>query len=606
MTDKEKLSAALEFATKKHEKQTRKGGELYITHPVAVCDIVKEKGYGTDYQITALFHDLLEDTDATESEIQAIGGTEVLNAVKLLTKKDGYVMSEYISVIKKNPIAKAVKAADRLHNLRSAVTTDERFRRRYIFESIDWFMDFDDEIITVIKELASTLKKPLYSLSRKNADVSENPQKNSFVLLGDICYSISPDEMVAVKSGYLVCENGKSKGVFEKLPPEYSHLEVHDYSGKLIIPGMVDLHIHASQFSFRGTGMDMELMDWLSSCTFHEEAKFGDIEYAKRAYKIFADEMKKSATTHACIFATIHRPATEMLMELMEQTGLVSYVGKVNMDRNAEVDLCEKSSDYSALDTFGWVTDTAKKHNHTKPIITPRFIPSCTPALLKELSEIQSECNLPVQSHLSENRSEIDLVKQLEPDSEFYGDAYDRYGLFGKNHKTGSKFRTLMAHCVHSTNKEIKLMKENEVFVVHCPASNTNLSSGIAPIKKYLAEGLNIGLGSDVAGGHTHSMFAAVKDAVQVSKLYRIYADKNAKPLTFREAFYLATKGGGKFFGRVAGFEEDFEFGAIVLDDSKIPKSDEMTIEQRLESAVYGSLDLFGISAKYVNGVKLF
>lgn len=156
----EKYAAAYEFAAKKHEGQLRKGGEPYITHPAAVADILREQGMDEEYLITALFHDLLEDTDATEQEIEALGGERVLRAVKLLTKKEGYVMSEYISGIKSDPIAYAVKGADRLHNLRSAFAADTEFRRRYIKESIEWFLEFRPEIPEAVKALCESIGEP--------------------------------------------------------------------------------------------------------------------------------------------------------------------------------------------------------------------------------------------------------------------------------------------------------------------------------------------------------------------------------------------------------------------------------------------------------------
>ena len=144
------------------------------------------------------------------------------------------------------------------------------------------------------------------------------------------------------------------------------------------------------------------------------------------------------------------------------------------------------------------------------------------------------------------------------------------------------------------------------MFVAHCPASNINLSSGIAPIRKYLDKGLNIGLGSDVAGGHTDSIFRAITDAIQVSKIYFSMIDKNQKPLVFSEAFYLATKGGGKFFGKVGSFEQGYEFDAIVLDDSVLPHPQQLSLAERVERAVYLGLDQKNIVSKYVAGKKIF
>lgn len=164
MTDNERYENALAFATKKHDGQYRIGGLAYITHPIAVADIVKQKGGDTDAVITALFHDLLEDTDATEAEILAFGNEKILHAVKLLTKSKDYVMKDYVERIKNDETAFLVKGADRLHNLRSAVCADTEFKRRYIYETIDWYLDFMPEIPSAVKKLAETLDVPLKDL----------------------------------------------------------------------------------------------------------------------------------------------------------------------------------------------------------------------------------------------------------------------------------------------------------------------------------------------------------------------------------------------------------------------------------------------------------
>lgn len=164
MTDSEKYNRALEFATKKHNGQFRQGGDPYITHPIAVSEYVKAKGFGVDYQIAGLFHDLLEDTDATEQEILQYGNEQILTAVKLLTKVKPYNMAEYVGNIKNNPIAFQVKESDRLHNLRSAFCTSTEFKRKYILETIDWYLDFSKEIKIAVKELAQSLDEPMTEL----------------------------------------------------------------------------------------------------------------------------------------------------------------------------------------------------------------------------------------------------------------------------------------------------------------------------------------------------------------------------------------------------------------------------------------------------------
>ena len=428
---------------------------------------------------------------------------------------------------------------------------------------------------------------------------------NSFVLKGNICQTITSKELDLHENAFAVCVDGVSKGVFDILPEEYTDLPLWDHGDALIFPGMVDLHVHAPQYAFRGMCMDLELMDWLNRYTFPEEEKYEDLEYAKKAYGLFVDALKNSATTRACIFATCHRPATELLMELMEESGLVSFVGKVNMDREASPALTEASADISAYTTFGWINAVKDKFRNTMPILTPRFIPCCTNQLMEELRQIQMAYGISVQSHLSESKGEIEFVKFLRPEDAFYGASYNDYDLFGKNDDIDTNFKTVMAHCVWSTDEEVELMRKNGVFVAHCPASNMNLTSGIAPIRRYLDQGLNIGLGSDIAGGHSDSIFRAITDAIQVSKMYFRMVDESVKPLVFPEAFYLATKGGGAFFRNVGSFEEGYEFDAVVLDDSVLPSPQTLTLAERMERAVYLSLDSKKITAKYVAGRKI-
>ncbi len=254
--------------------------------------------------------------------------------------------------------------------------------------------------------------------------------------------------MQAMDDGYLVCENGRIAGVFSALPAQYAALPLLDYTGKLIIPGMTDLHVHAPQFAFRGLGMDLELLEWLNTYTFPEESKYADLEYADRAYSSFVDHLRRSTTTRAAIFATIHLPATRLLMEKLEASGLVTYVGKVNMNRNCPPYLRELSTNHSLRDTERWILDTKDAFQRTKPILTPRFIPSCTDDLMFGLARLRGQYDLPVQSHLSENYSEIDWIRELCPKSKFYGDAYDQFGLFGGG------YPCIMAHCVHSSEAE--------------------------------------------------------------------------------------------------------------------------------------------------------
>lgn len=424
-------------------------------------------------------------------------------------------------------------------------------------------------------------------------------EKRIYGLKGHIVYSKMPEKLEICENGYLICEGNEVKGVYESLPESYAGIPIEDYGDRLIIPGLVDLHLHAPQYTFRGLGMDMELLEWLETNTFPEEAKYRDLEYAKKAYKIFVDNLRKGATTRACIFATVHRKATLHLMDILEISGLRTMVGKVNMDRNCP-DYLREGTQESADETIEWMKDVQhNKYKKTQAILTPRFIPSCTDELMDMLKRIQMRYQIPVQSHLSENFSEIAWVQELCPESEFYGDAYDRFGLFGADCKT------VMAHCVHSDEKERARMKENGVFIAHCPESNMNLASGVAPVRSFLEEGLHVGLGSDLAGGSTENIFTAMAHAIQASKLRWRLQDDSLKPLTAPEAFHMATKGGGEFFGKVGSFEAGYEMDAVVLDDSRLAHPQDMTVQQRLERMIYFSDDR-EVYAKYVAGEKLF
>lgn len=419
----------------------------------------------------------------------------------------------------------------------------------------------------------------------------------NYVMKGNICFSKTSKEMEVVENGYVVCQEGKCAGVYAVLPEEYQAFPLYNFEDKMIIPGLVDLHVHAPQYAFRGLAMDLELIDWLNTYTFVEEAKYNDVRYAEQAYDIFVEDLRNSATTRACIFGTIHTEATLLLMEKLEKAGLKSYVGKVNMDRNSPEYLCEESARKAMEDTEKWLMASADYEN-VKPILTPRFTPSCSDELFEKLSVLQKKYHLPVQSHLSENFGEIAWVKELCPETKFYGQSYDRYDMFGK------ECPTIMAHCVHSGEEEIEMMREQKVFVAHCPESNANLSSGVAPVKRYLEKGMKVGLGSDIAAGSSLSIFKAMGMAVQCSKLRWRLQEQDLAPLTLEEVFYLATKGGGEFFGKVGSFEEGYEFDAVVLDDSSIKTPLRLAVKERLERLVYLAEDKH-IVAKFVGGKKI-
>ena len=417
------------------------------------------------------------------------------------------------------------------------------------------------------------------------------------LIKGSFIYSIDKDNIEIKENQYLLIRDGKSEEFYKEIPSRLKNIQIEDYGDNIIIPGLIDLHIHAPQYAFRGMGMDMQLLDWLNTYAFKEEGKYRDLEYAKKQYSKFVSDVKNSATTRLSIFATLHKDATIMLMDMLEEAGIKAYVGKVNMDRNSPEFLTEDTLK-SKEDTIEWLEDTKDRYKNIKPILTPRFIPSCTDNLMEEIKQINNIYNIPVQSHLSENKSEIEWVAELHPDTKNYAEAYDKYNLFGKNNKT------IMAHCVHCPDDELELIKQNNVVVAHCPQSNANLTSGIAPIKNMLSMEINVGLGSDIAAGSSLSIFRAMSDAVQVSKLRESLTGQKNQTLTLTEVFYLGTKGGGKFFGDVGSFEKGYEFDAVVLNDKSFGDNSDFNLKERLERIIYLSDDR-NIVAKYVAGNKI-
>ncbi len=381
-----------------------------------------------------------------------------------------------------------------------------------------------------------------------------------------------------LENGYIAVEDGVVAGVAANLSSlGCEGAEVTDFGDCLLIPAMNDMHVHASQYRNQGIAMDLELLPWLENYTFPEEMKYTDEAYARRMYSRFVRDLWRFGTMRACVFATVHTESTRLLMHLFQEAGMGALVGKVAMNRNCPDGLIE-SVDEMVSGTEALISEFNSPDGLVRPIITPRFVPSCTPDMLKACGELAAQYGLPVQSHLSENTSEIAWVQSLEKESTSYGDAYDRYGLFGQT-------PTVMAHCVWTAGEELELMKRRGVMVAHCPTSNLNIASGLAPIRTFIEEDVPVGLGSDISGGHDLNIFRMMVFAIQVSKA--VYQRDHSKPfLTLSEAFWLATKSAGRFFGRVGSFEHGYEFDALVIDDSDL-NHDNYSLLQRLERYVY-------------------
>lgn len=418
------------------------------------------------------------------------------------------------------------------------------------------------------------------------------------IIKGHIVFTPNFGQLEILENSFIVVEGQRVKGTYVgELPIEYKSALVIDYGDSLIIPGFVDLHCHASQFVNRGLGLDSELLPWLERYTFPEEAKYKNLAYAEAVYKQAVTELWKCGTTRVVLFGTIHKEATAKLMELLAAAGLGGYVGKVNMDRNSP-DILIETTEQSLADTEEFIKNTFDKYEMVKPIITPRFVPSCTPELMNGIAKLAKKYDLPVQSHLSENADEVAMVKELHPECQNYAGVYRKYGLFGQQ-------PTIMAHCIYNDDSEIALMAKNKVYVAHCPYSNNNLSSGIASVRKLIDKGMNVGLGSDISGGHEVSIAKVLAMAVQVSKLKWLETNKKERFFTIGEAFYLATKGGGSFFGKVGSFEAGYEFDALVVSDScQDMDFNKYSVEERLNRFIYIG-DYKNIIARYVAGTNI-
>ena len=284
--------------------------------------------------------------------------------------------------------------------------------------------------------------------------------------------------------------------------------------------------------------------------------------------------------------------AAKEQMEELEQAGVTGYVGKVNMDRNGLPGILQETTEESVRETLRWLEGC--HFDHVKPILTPRFTPSCTDELMAALGRLAQEKGLYVQSHLSENLGEIQWVKELHPDCQQYWETYDKYGLW--------KEHTIMAHCVHSDRRECDAMRQAGVVVAHCAGSNINLCSGVSPVREMLQQGIWVTLGSDIAGGACLPMYKVATMSIRASKIKRIETDWSEDFLTVPEAYYLATSSGHRYFGDGDGFAPGNRLHAIVVDDGDFTEaSHPLTVRERFERAIY-MLHRHNITAVWSDG----
>ena len=302
------------------------------------------------------------------------------------------------------------------------------------------------------------------------------------------------------------------------------------------------------------------------------ESSLGDVERARTVYSRCVSRTLSHGTTTAAYYATIHAETTNLLADICWAFGQRAFIGRCCMDRMSPTDYRDASPAAAIADTQATIAHIRSKDPQFDllcPVITPRFAPSCTPLLLHGLGKLHAHTQIPIQTHISENKAECDMVREMFPDSSSYAAVYDRHGLLTS--------KTILAHAIHLSDDERALIRHRKAKISHCPTSNSALSSGIARVRWLLDGGIDIGLGTDVSGGYSPSILEAMRQACLVSRHLAIIEGEAAK-LSVEEALYLATKGGAKVVGledRVGGFEVGMDWDAQLIGLDLVPKGGE-------------------------------
>ncbi|KAJ2783269.1 hypothetical protein H4R18_001788 [Coemansia javaensis] len=345
-------------------------------------------------------------------------------------------------------------------------------------------------------------------------------------------------------------------------------VEVTDLGAdQFLMPGLIDTHTHAPQFSFIGVGHDLPLMEWLEKYTYRHESELQDVARARALYADVVRRVLRSGCTMAAYYGTIHRESTCALVDAVRAAGQRAYVGKVCMDANSPDYYCE-TTDESLRETEAFVRAVLGDQSGAddallvRPIITPRFAPACTVRCMRALGDIARERRLPIQSHMCESPAEIEFAKRCFPAYASYSAIYHAMGLFGP--------RTIMAHCIHMSDDDMRLVRECGVGVSHCPNSNFSLSSGVADVRRLLDAGIPVGLGTDVSGGYSSSIIDAMRMAAAASRVLTAQRGPAASaPLSTAELLFLATQGGARVMGmhdHIGTLDPGKLFDALVVD----------------------------------------
>ena len=411
---------------------------------------------------------------------------------------------------------------------------------------------------------------------------------------GNIISSASYEELKVLPDAYIVVRDGFIEEVSEALPEKYKDEAVVDYGKRLIIPAFSDLHMHAPQYTQRGIGMDCLLFDWLNEYTFPQESNYKDQGYAKSVYARLVREFLRQGSFHLSLFTTLHYDACDILFKMLDKAGLYAYTGLVNMDQN--------SPDYYVDDTDASLAKTERfirEHQYServKPILTPRFAPTCSRRLMEGLGELAKKYDLGVQTHLVESKAEAAWAKELFPEFGSDGQIYESCGLLqGKGPK-------IFAHVIFPSEVEERILKEYDGISVHCPDATSNITAGIMPASTMHEKGLKIALGSDVGGGHFLGIYRQIARAAQISKMKEFY-EEDYKRIKLANAFYMATVTGGSIFDRVGKLEKGYRFNALVIDNM-LDEEYATSLQDALERFCYIG-DERNIFERYIDGVKV-
>jgi guanine deaminase len=338
-----------------------------------------------------------------------------------------------------------------------------------------------------------------------------------------------------------------------------------------ILPGFVDLHIHAPQYPQLGKALDVPLEVWLQQHTFPLEARYADLAFARRHYSALVEDLIANGTTTALYFATQHVEASKALVDICLEKGQRALVGKVAMDNPAECpeyyrDASAEEGIAGTKSLIDYVAAHPENYGLLHPVITPRFVPSCTDPLLEGLGELARECGCHVQTHCSESDWAHGYV--LDRFGRTDAETLDRFGLMTR--------RTVLAHSNFLTDSDMDLIHSRGAGVAHCPLSNAYFANSVFPLRAALAKGVRVGLGTDISGGPTASMIEAQRMAIAASRMLETGVDpalpqaQRGRPgsrIDFDIAFHLATAGGGDALDLPVGqFAPGFHFDAILVD----------------------------------------